>query len=182
MRDFDELKLAFVIDACGGITGRVKMQKVVYLLRMMGYDLPFDDFVIRQQGPFSRCVAAATDVLKGTGILEESVEELGSNTDGDPVRQYSYRVRDDIAPLIRESFQVLPPPGKPKLFLVVERLKDQQRAVLEVAATRVYLEREGLRGDVLEKELLRLKSHLREHLDEANALLEELAAESLLER
>jgi uncharacterized protein YwgA len=34
------MKLARVIDAAGGIRGRVRMQKIVYLLKAMGYDLP----------------------------------------------------------------------------------------------------------------------------------------------
>ena len=147
MRDFDEFKLARVIDACGGVDGRVKMQKIVYLLWAMDYDLPFDDFVIRQHGPFSRAVAWATDALTGAEIVAETHESFGNSTDGEPIRQYSYRLREEIAPLIRDSFEVAAPPDKPKLDDIAPRLKGHDRAVLEVAATRVYLSREGLTGD-----------------------------------
>jgi len=180
MRDFDELKLARVIDACGGIDGRVKMQKIVYLLKVMGYDLPFDDFVIRQQGPFSRSVAWATDVLTGAEILQERIDELGVNSEGEPVRQYSYQVRDDIAPLIRKSFDVKAPRKKRKIDEVASRLKQKDRAVLEVAATRVFLEREGLCGKKLDDELQRLKGHLSSEFQNANKLLAELRADLLL--
>lgn len=179
MRDFDELKLARVIDACGGIDGRVKMQKIVYLLNVMGYDLPFDDFVIRQHGPFSRSLAWATDALTGV-VIEETPQDLGPNSEGEPMRQYSYRVRDEIAPLIRESFDVAAPSGKPKLDEIASRLKQNGRAVLEVAATRVFLEREGLRGKKLDEELRRLKGHLSSDFDTADGLLGELRTESLL--
>jgi len=180
MRDFDELKLARVIDACGGIDGRVKMQKIVYLLKVMGYDLPFDDFVIRQHGPFSRSVAWATDVLTGAEILQETPQDLGLDSEGEPMRQYSYRVRDDIAPLIRESFDVKAPRKKPKIDEVASRLKQNDRAVLEVAATRVFLEREGLSGQKLDDELHRLKGHLSRDFDKADELLATLKADSLL--
>lgn len=180
MRDFDELKLARVIDACGGIDGRVKMQKIVYLLKVMGYDLPFDDFVIRQHGPFSRSVAWATDVLTGAEILVESKDEFPSISGPEPVVQYSYRVRDEIAPLIRESFDVTGRRCRPKIDEIASRMKQNERTVLEVAATKVFLEREGLRGMKLDEELRRLKGHLSGDFDKANKLLAELKKESLL--
>jgi len=175
MKDIDEMKLARVIDACGGVDGRVKMQKIVYLLRAMGYDLPYDDFMIRQQGPFSRAVACDTDVLKGAGIVEENVEELGTNDFGEPVVQYSYSVRDAVTPLIRQHFDVPGPEGKPSVNEVAAELRKHDRAVLEVAATKVFLERrDRLSGEALEKELRRLKGHLANRFAEADALLEDL--------
>lgn len=181
MRDFDELKLARVIDACGGIKGRVKMQKIVYLLREMGYDLPFHDFTIRQNGPYSNTVGWAADILSGGEVIEEEQQELGTNTvTGQPVTVYSYRVRDEIAPLIRENFDVAAPLGKPPLNDVVKKLKDLNREVLEVAATQVFLEREGLTGEALEKELASLKGHLKSKFDMAKKLLSQLKNDGLL--
>jgi hypothetical protein len=174
MKDFDEMKLARVIDACDGIDGRVKMQKIVYLLKAIGYDLPYDDFTIRQQGPFSRGVASDTDVLKWGGVIDEHGETLGENH-GQPVRQYSYKVRGPIAPLIRSRFDIAAPPGKPGIAMLARRLRDCDRGVLEVAATKVYLRREGkLAGAELDAELQRLKGHLGDRFNEADALLAEL--------
>lgn len=160
MRDFDELKLARVIVACGGIDGRVKMQKIVYLLQEIGYDLPFDDFMIRQHGPFSRSVAWATDMLTGAEVVIEKEKEIGQSNEGDPVLQYLYCVREEITPLICESFDVATPAGKPPIDEVARELVKHDRAVLEVAATRRFLEREGLTDNALKNELLRLKGHL----------------------
>ena len=179
MRDFDEFKLARVIDACSGVDGRVKMQKIVYVLWAMGYDLPFDDFVIRQHGPFSRGVAWATDALTEAKILEETPEQLGANADGEPIRQYSYRIRDEMAELIRDSFDVAAPPGKPLLDEIAPRLKGHDRAILEVAATRVYLGREGLSGDELEEELSQLKGHLADRFGKARELVEQAEISTL---
>jgi len=175
MRDFDEMKLARVIDSCNGIDGRVKMQKIVYLLKAMGYPLPFDDFTIRQHGPFSRAVACSADVLKEVGILAETTEELGTGSQGDPVRQYNYALCEEVAPLIREHFDVSAPPGKPSIDKVAARLNREDRAVLEVAATRLFLERESkLTGPDAEQTLRGLKGHLASSFSAADHLLTDL--------
>jgi len=174
MRDFDEMKLARVIDACGGVDGRVKMQKIVYLLKVMGYELPFDDFVIRQLGPFSRAVACSTDLLKSAGFIDETREEAGHNVHGEPVFRYSYTVSTSIRPLLMQHFDVDTPPGKPPINDMAVDLKAQDRAVLEVAATKLYLQREDqLAGQALEDELRRLKGHLAADFSKADALLSE---------
>ena len=182
MRDFDEMKLARVVDACGGIDGRVKMQKIVYLLKAMGYDLPFDDFRIRQHGPFSRAVACSADVLKGGQILVEEEKAHGTDPHGEPILQYSYIVRDKLKSLIRESFDIAEPEGKPPVDEVGKELNEHDRPVLEVAATRVYLEQEDkLSGDALEAELSRLKGHLESHFADAKEFLAELRKKGWLE-
>lgn len=176
MSDLEELKLARVIDACGGINGRVKMQKIVYLLKAMGYDLPYDDFRIRQQGPFSRAVACDTDTLRGAGILIEDDKTLAEG-----VVQYSYTVRDKVAPFIRNRFDVEAPHGAPSLEEICQELKGNDRAVLEVAATKVFLEREAeLQGDALDAELELLKGHLSGRFQEANTLLHGFSDRGLL--
>lgn len=175
MRDLDEMKLARVVDACGGIDGRVKMQKIVYLLTVMGYDLPYDDFTIRQQGPFSRAVACAADTLKGAEILQETPSDLGTSSSGEPMVRYSYRVRDKVVPFIRQHFDVAGPPDRPSLDEIAGKLKQNDRAVLEVAATRVFLECQSkLSGSDLDTELRRLKGHLTSDFGEANKLLKSL--------
>ncbi len=181
MTDLDELKLARVVDACGGIDGRVKMQKIVYLLMAMGYELPFDDFTIRQLGPYSRAVACATDTLHGAGILAEKPDTLGDTPEGRTVVQYSYTVRDQVAPLIREHFDVLVPKGRPQLDDIGRELREQDRKVLEVAATRLFLERESdLPADEVEMELERLKGHLSARFQEADTLLGSLRDRGML--
>jgi hypothetical protein len=173
VRDLDEMKLARVVDACGGIDGRVKMQKIVYLLTAMGYDLPYDDFTIRQLGPFSRAVACAADTLKGAEILQETRSDLGPSSAGEPMVQYSYHVRAEVAPLIREHFDVAGPPDRASLDKIASKLKENDRAVLEVAATHVFLKRESkLSGPDLDAELRRLKGHLTSAFAKANELLQ----------
>ncbi|MCH9033489.1 MAG: hypothetical protein IID42_03180 [Planctomycetes bacterium] len=176
MSGLDELKLARVVDACDGIDGRVKMQKIVYLLKVMGYDLPYDDFRIRQQGPFSRAVACDTDTLRGAEILIEEHGELGEG-----VVQYSYTVRDDVVLFVQEHVEVTAPLNAPSLEEICQELKGKGRAVLEVAATKVFLEREAeLQSEELDTELERLKGHLSDRFEEANMLLHDFSDRGLL--
>jgi hypothetical protein len=122
VRDLDEMKLARVVDACGGIDGRVKMQKI---------------------------------------------------SAGEPMVQYSYHVRAEVAPLIREHFDVAGPPDRASLDKIASKLKENDRAVLEVAATHVFLKRESkLSGPDLDAELRRLKGHLTSAFAKANELLQ----------
>jgi uncharacterized protein YwgA len=181
MKDLDEMKLARVIEAAGGIDGRVKMQKIVYLLTVMGYDLPFRDFVIRKQGPFSRAVSVSADLLTKGGFVEQTEKNRGDDSTGKPVVQYCYNLRESIAELVRNLFEVAAPLGKPGLEEVARFLKTKNRSVLEVAATRLYLEREeGLSGRALSTELGLLKGHLAGSFQEANELLEELKGKGWL--
>lgn len=173
MNDLDELKLAYVVDACNEIDGRVKMQKIVYLLCQMGYDLPFRDFRIRQFGPYSRMVACATDTLKNAEILDEKEYEMGMGRGGEPVIQYSYSVNSRLRDFVRKHFSIPAPAGRPPLHEIGPELQALDRSVLEVAATRVYLDRElGLKGEELEIELKRLKGHLESAFSDADELVE----------
>jgi len=46
-------------------------------------------------GPYSSAVEADTDALAMSGLVEESVQVLGVNAQGRPIRSYSYKVTDD---------------------------------------------------------------------------------------
>ena len=154
------------------------MQKIVYLLKAMGYDLPYYDFRIRQHGPFSRAVACDADTLRGAEILIEDHKELGEG-----VFRYSYRVRDELAPLVRKHFDITAPPNAPSLEELCQELKGKDRAVLEVVATKVFLNCEGeLQGDALDTELERLKGHLSDRFDEANTLLQDFSDRGFCQR
>ena len=182
MREFEEMRLARVIDACGGIDGRVKMQKIVFLLRAMGYDLPFDDFRIRQHGPFSRGVACATDLLSGANLVVEKEESLQiTKPFGEQAKQYSYELNAGVRDLVHQHFDVAAPKGKPPIDNIASELKSKDRKVLEVAATKVYLQsEEELSGDELDAELRRLKGHLAANFEAADRLLAELSQKNLL--
>ncbi len=181
MSEHDELLLARVIDACGDIDGRVKMQKIVYLLSEMGFVTPFQDFTIRQFGPFSRSVAYTTDVLRDSGVIVEDIQALNEDAGPESGSQYFYRVSNELKDLIHNNFQLSCKRMNRSLEEACSILRNEDRGVLEVAATRLFLERRSIhRPDSVEEELGHMKGHLRSYFDRANALVEELRQDGWL--
>jgi hypothetical protein len=182
MSDLDDLKLGRVVLGAGRVDGRVKLQKIVYLLQQMGYSLPFDDFRLHHQGPFSRSLAWATDSLRAMGLLIEDVEVLGTDSrTGEAINQYNYSVDQNWKGRLRDWFDVRGRNGLPPVDEPAGLLAQHPRATLEVAATKLYLQSEGLTGSGLDNELRRIKGHLGQHaFDEAEQLLAELRAKKWL--
>ncbi|MEW6251959.1 MAG: hypothetical protein AB1716_15060 [Planctomycetota bacterium] len=82
---------------------------------------------------------------------------------------------------MRKHFDVTAPPPKPKVDEAAAALRSNERAVLEVAATKLFLEREeGLTGDDLDAELRRLKGHLAAHFSRGDALIANLRQKAWL--
>jgi uncharacterized protein YwgA len=173
MSALPELTVAKVIQACGKIEGRVKLQKIVYLLSAMGYELPFRDFQVSYHGPFSPQLAGALDFLVDARVLEEKEIEVGSEHP-----RFDYEPSPRYSELLSTYVQVTGPQDKPGLRKIASRLAQQDRPTLEIAATMCFLEREeGCSRDVLRSELKGLKGHLPEFdtiVEEAHELLSEL--------
>lgn len=77
----------------GGLKGRKRLQKVVYLLQTAG--CPMDcAYTLHHFGPYSRDVADACDEMVAAGLVEETVEP---NMAG---KQYTYRLKDVVCDLV----------------------------------------------------------------------------------
>lgn len=165
--------LAGLILAAGEIKGRVKMQKLVYLLQEMGFDLGFNGFTIRQHGPYDGALASATDSLVSFDLVDEEEEDLGGiNAYGKPIVRYNYRIKDSSKKLARKLGKIEGHESPETFDKAASFLNEQESQVLEVAATIHFLsKRSRLEGPELKKELLRLKGHLKNHFSEAEELL-----------
>ena len=134
--------------------------------------------------PMSRAIGGGSMGDSGHVIMTTADDETakavlddGGYTyiEGESILQYSYRVRDDIAPLIRDHFDIPAPKGRPPLDEVGRMLAKSDRAVLEVAATRLFLEREsGLSGEAMPQNLRALKGHLASRFSDADNFLADL--------
>lgn len=173
MSTLRELTIAKLIQACGAIEGRVKLQKVVYLLIAIGYRFPYRDFRIQHYGPFSPKLAAAMDFLVRAGVVEEKPEELG----GDSPR-YDYTVDDRWGELLSTYVEIETPEGRGPLEDDANRLVNVDRSTLEIAATMCFLYyEEGCSEGDLSAELKSLKGHLQAFdakVREAEQLLSQL--------
>src|SRR5947209_5502505 len=80
-------QLAKIVDWAGTLDTRKRMQKVAYLLQVVG--CPLDaEFNLHHYGPYSQEVARLTDEMVQAGILDE---KAGSNPVG---QQFSYRLNE----------------------------------------------------------------------------------------
>jgi len=178
MRD---VLLAGVIAAAEGVEGRVKLQKMIYLLQRMGYRLGFDDFILLHYGPYSADLANTVD-LASTGVLNETTHTGGPA--GSPIIQYVYDVRPEIREVVDRVLHATFRDRGDDLCRRSAEMSRRNARVLEVAATAVYLRDEmGISDeDRLWREVKGRKSHLAKHFDKAKNLLADWDARGLLRR
>lgn len=168
-----------IIATAGEVKGRVKLQKLVYLLQHMGFDLGFRDFALRDFGPFSAALAATVDWLRSADMVDEGEETQPPSC----LPCYTYTPKDgrwhDVFDVVlrarfgeqkAESFKTL-----------VRKLNGISRPVLEVAATALFIRDEmGVTEErAVWEEVERRKPHLTDHFDRARRLIGELEAEGV---
>jgi uncharacterized protein YwgA len=172
-----QLNLAAVVAAAKKVEGRVKLQKMMYLLQKKGVDLGYSDFGLLLYGPYSDSLAA--DLDRVTGVMLEEAQEHVDFVDrftGKAAIRYVYRPRKALAdPLLRLLEERFGGRGK-DLIELVGLLNSKSSPVLELVATALYFrEDEGLTDpDAMWESVLRLKGHLRRYLPEAKSVLSEL--------
>lgn len=119
-----------LLDRLGGVRGRKKLQKLVYIAKLVGIPIE-DDFYFHYYGPYSSELASRVDQLVEQKLLLETKREL---TVADGV-EYGY----DVTGKWREQLDSIRP-----------RVPDEFRRSLERGITRA----EALKGrDVFELEL-----------------------------
>ena len=124
-RDID--KAASVVrDAGGRIVGRTRLQKIAYLLEATGLGDGFK-FSYRNFGPYSEELANATWQACLLGLLRE--EERQANWGG----SYS----------IFETDLAMAPDQRPARLRLVEEASQADALALELAATAVFLAKDG---------------------------------------
>lgn len=122
-----EERVAAVIDAAGGkVIGRVRMQKIFYLLDQLGFDSGFD-FEYHHYGPYSRDLDNAIGDAKAFDLIKEETQ----NRANDGVRYSIFKLSEGFG-------------GKDEVFEKMPRENVQQQlklfdevsiTVLELAAT-----------------------------------------------
>jgi uncharacterized protein YwgA len=123
----DEKVVAIVRAAGGSLTGRTRLQKTFYVLEMAGF-LDGFDFEYRHYGPYSEDLSQAVQFARMAGALTE--EEKRAAWGG----MYSIFRATGPAPRIRAEMQQM-----------IDVSIAANPIELELAATAVYLFREGYR-------------------------------------
>lgn len=167
MMKLDDIVVGVVALSGGELVGRIRLQKIVYLLEQKG--LKSDaEFVYHHYGPYSEGIADAVSDAKFWDTLEEITEFR--KLDGAPFSIFrSHRPTSDF-----QSLGELPQEHARNLL---ERLNSENSTVLELAATIHWLTEVEKVAD-WRKELERRKPGKAKfgRLEKAITLLEELKA------
>ena len=158
--------VAAVISAAGGLTGRVRLQKIIYLLDQLGLDSGFQ-YEYHHYGPYADDIVSATEDAKAFELVEE---EIGyRRSDGMRYSIFNLHENRDIPD---EAFGNL---GRERANEMAGGLSAKNSTVLELAATIHWLyESEGIQD--WRAELIRRKGRKTEEgrLEMAIQVLREL--------
>lgn len=161
--------LALAVTMNGGLVGRLRVQKLMYLLQQKGVcALEPLFFEYHHFGPFSSDVV---DIIKGA-VRSDIVEEIEDRDDDDGWKRYEYRPTrsaEDWAARVTPEDRVL-----------VERVLDVCQGAhwrtLELAATADFLQRtDKTHRDTAFQDALQRKPKCVPYAREARRLLEQLA-------
>ncbi len=128
MSEREDIVIAVIAAAGGRLTGRVRMQKVVYLLDQLGLssDLRFS---YHHYGPFSDDLAHSVEAAKAAGKIDEGFAYRQS--DGVQYSVFSTIGESDLTPFDRM--------GRDQARSAIENMMRYSVTVLELAATAHWL-------------------------------------------
>lgn len=158
----EAVAVARLIAELGKVSGRKRLQKLVYLLSATGARDFRQRFSLHYFGPFSRELASEVDFLVEADLVREQAP------DGDGA--FSYSVTDDQRMKILELY------GQEKAPWVrlAKELDAIETGKLEAMSTVSYLSKCGLSGDELRDEFTRIKPRLCPDFDDSLRRLEQL--------
>lgn len=167
--------LAEVVRQHGVLEGRVRIQKIMYLLRRSSPTvLEGVNFYYHHYGPFSSMVVDSV-----TGALSWRVLEQQVKTFKDDIQRYEY----SPGPGATESTEPLDPQSKAAVTRLVGQVKAEHWRTLELAATIDFLgQSEQVPQEQALAQALRLKPACSEYEVQALALLERLRLPPLSDR
>lgn len=167
MIEREDIVLAVIAAAGGELTGKVRLQKAVYLLDQLGLRSGFE-YEYHHYGPFSRDLVNATEDAKAFKMVKE---EQGQRS-GDLANFSIFKLSPGGKPK-SEAFGELGPDRARELM---KSLSTRDATVLELAATIHWLWKYEHR-EMWRAEIVRRKGQKTQHgrLDLAIALLNDLA-------
>lgn len=161
----EHAKIVDFIATAEGVTGRKKLQKMIYIMKKM--DMPFQEkYEFHIYGPYSEELTARVEELCDMGFLSEALEDKGSYV------QYKYTVTEEGM----EFRKVL---GKSVLDnpLTAEKLNAKSGRFLELTATLLYFDNLNRQERIDKLHVVKGKLNFTaEEIDEAFAFIEELSA------
>lgn len=145
--------LMTVADASGTIHSRLKLQKMFYILRSLGYPIS-KRFKYKDYGPYSHELASEVETFVRLGYLDETrVEEVASGEEDDSYTRYDIRIDERGEEFLKNAAEASEGLNLDRIRLVARELNSYRPEDLELIATLMYVE--DMRINEEPKEFLR---------------------------
>ncbi|HYM39001.1 MAG TPA: hypothetical protein VEY12_02500 [Thermoplasmata archaeon] len=134
-------RLVAVVERCGTILSRIKMHKILYVLKSLGYPVP-ERFEYRHYGPYSEDLAADLQSAVNATYLQERATETPGDEDEEPYRRYDYSPARRGSELVASVASSDPTQAAvaDSMAGVAEELNESPPTRLELVATLMYLQ------------------------------------------
>jgi len=130
-----------LLDRLGGVQGRKKLQKLVYIAKLQGAPIE-DEFFFHYYGPYSSGLASRVDQLVEAKLLDETARPLAVARGA----EYIYRQTDAARTFLKKVRVSVPPRFQEAMERGISRaaeLKDREVFQLELASTLLYWRDKG---------------------------------------
>jgi len=141
-------KIVAVVQRCGTLHSRLKVQKIFYVLKSLGYPVP-EPFEFREHGPYSEDLAAELNSAVNADYLSE--EETHGQEGEDSYQRYDYSVGKTGEDFVARRLE-----SDPALAAIVDgmatvahELNSSKPIQLELVATLMFLQDQGVRPDLI---------------------------------
>lgn len=124
----DHASIVRFIAAAEGITGRKKLQKMMYIAKKLDYPVK-EKYEFHMYGPYSEELTVRVEELCNMGFLMEQKEDKGAYT------QYSYTTTNESS-----AFMDLAPELNGQFSECISQMKEKSSRFLELVATLFYFD------------------------------------------
>ena len=143
-------KLVAVVQRCGTVHSRLKIHKILYVLKSLGYPVR-ERFEYRHFGPYSEDLKAELRSAVNAGYVQERTIETAGEEDEEPYRRYDYSSGRRGSVLVADAFS-----SDPTLAAVSGAMADVAGELnkspptrLELVATLMFLQDQNVPRDLL---------------------------------
>lgn len=143
-------RLVALIQRCGTVLSRIKVHKILYVLKSLGYPVR-ERFEYRHYGPYSVDLAAELRSAVNATYLQERVTETPGEEDEEPYRRYDYspgRRGSELFASVASSDPTLAAVAE-SMSGVAEELNESPPTRLELIATLMYLQDQNVPRDLI---------------------------------
>jgi len=139
-----------VIQRCEWIHSRLKVHKIFYVLKSLGYPVR-ERFEYRQHGPYSEDLASNLQSAVNATYVEERMIEVAGEEDEEPYRRYDYSLGQRGSEFIKRLFFLDPTLAAvtDAMAKVANELNQSRPIRLELVATLMFLQDENVRPDLI---------------------------------